>query len=93
MKFCNIKCTNLQNMPRGMVPLECSLLVSSLSHLAGYIPLHPSNTAVSLPSHGGILEAFARSASQKGHSGTGKEGPPKWRRPHHRHHDPWEMRP
>ena len=93
MKFCNIKCTNLQNTPRGRVPLESSLLVGSLSHLAGYGSLHPSNTVVSLPSHGGILEAFARSASQKGHSGTGKEGPPKQRRPHHHHHGSWEMRP
>ena len=92
MKFWHIKCTNLQNMPQGRVPPESSLLVGSLSHLAGYGPLHSSNTAVSLPSHR-RLGGIRRECLPKGHSGTGEEGPPKWRHPHHRHHGPWEMRP
>ena len=92
MKFCNIKCTNLLNTPQGRVPLEVSLLVGSLSHLAGYGPLHPSNMAVSLPSHR-RLRCIQGECLTKEHSGTGKARPPKRRHPHHRHHGPWEMRP
>ena len=60
MKF---KCTNLQNTPRRRVPMESSLVVGSLSHLAGYVPLHRTQWFHSLLR--GILEAFAGSASQK----------------------------
>ena len=66
--------------------LHC--LVSSLNHLAGpaggsmALFFHPPWRLHSLP--GGILEALAGSASQKD-GGTGKEEPPKWRHPHHRH--------
>ena len=66
--------------------LHC--LVGSLKHLAGpkggsmALFFHPPRRLHSLP--GGILEAFIGSASQKD-SGTGKEEPPKWRRPHHCH--------
>ena len=63
-------------------------LVSSLNHLAG-----PAGGSMALFFHlprqlhslsRGILEALAGSASQKD-GRTGKEEPPKWRHPHHRH--------
>ena len=60
MKF---KCTNLQNTSQRRVTPESSLVVGSLSHLDGDVPLHPPQRFHS-PLRD-VLEAFAGSASQK----------------------------
>ena len=83
-------------MPRGRVPPESSLL-SWLPQSSGWScqgfhgPLLLSNTAASFPSQrhpGGIRWECLT----KRHSGTGEEGPPKWRHPHHCHCGPTMVR-
>ena len=75
-------------MPQGRVPPESSLF-SRLPQSSGWSRRGSMALFFRLPWQlhslpGGVLEAFTGSASQKD-SGTGKEEPPKWRRPYHHH--------